>query len=320
MPQVASGLLWTLALVFTALAVGSTIRVVALCRMSRDARGTHFESLKVWWILFFAFGLALIFGKVGLSLLFCGAGILAVCEFHLIYARRSFDSPGLAITVAGMGIVHYGWLIASDAVTWGLPLVVLILLSSIEIFLGRTQDYLRATAGYFWAFVLMIFGVSHCVALVALPAAEGPLSVGAVGWCIFLVLLTESNDIAQALVGRKYGKHKIVPAVSPGKSWEGLAGGFICTVVLAMLLAPLLTGLTAGSSQTLNLLHSAVAGGLISLCGFLGDINMSAFKREAGVKDSSRLLPGMGGMIDRIDSLTLAAPAFYYYASAVVQR
>ncbi len=95
-------------------------------------------------------------------------------------------------------------------------------------------------------------------------------------------------------------------------------GGLLTTTFLAMITAPSLTCLTLNRSLVAAIGVSAVAGALISIFGFLGDINMSAIKRDAGVKDGSRLLPGQGGMIDRIDSLTFTAPVFYYFVRLVV--
>jgi phosphatidate cytidylyltransferase len=154
--------------------------------------------------------------------------------------------------------------------------------------------------------------------MVADPDVLNPVG-GAVGWFIFLVLLTETNDIAQALVGRRVGAHSITPKVSPHKTWEGLVGGIGVTMAAAMALAPLLTPLTSATAPawtTLDWLAPLVwplaAGLAIALAGFLGDLNISAVKRDAGVKDSSHALPGMGGVLDRIDSLTLTAPVFYW--------
>ena len=319
MLHIAPGLLWILGFLFASLAIGSGIRVFALRNETSPAGLKPLKSLCVWWILLLLFASALVLGQIGLSILFCLAGLTAIKEFHEIYAKRSFDSPVLAISVGMMGILHYFLLNAlSPGASWEFPLLVLVLLSTVAVFSGKTQDYLRATAGYFWAFVLLFFGVSHAVLLLNFPAASGELSPGTVGWCIFLVILTEINDIAQALTGRRFGKRKIVPKVSPGKSWEGLGGGICVTILLSMTLAPWLTSLTTGRAWLEGSAITAIVGLVISLCGFLGDVNMSALKREAGVKDSSHLLPGMGGMIDRLDSLTLAAPAFYYLSLAIV--
>jgi phosphatidate cytidylyltransferase len=129
------------------------------------------------------------------------------------------------------------------------------------------------------------------------------------------------NDIAQALVGRKIGRRHITPRLSPHKTWEGFLGGVLTSVVLGTLLAPWLTPF-ADKSPDIGWLPppawGALAGGLIAAAGFLGDINMSAVKRQSGVKDSGTLLPGQGGVLDRIDSLTFTAPCFLYYLKAVI--
>jgi phosphatidate cytidylyltransferase len=166
----------------------------------------------------------------------------------------------------------------------------------------------------------VIFGISHAALLTTLPESTNAVA-GPVGWFLYLVLITELNDISQALVGRQFGhekRHPISPTVSPNKTWEGFLGGMLVTVLLSLVLAPLLTPLHLWTLRSDSSEPSAVAwfwpitsASLLSLGGFLGDINMSALKRDRGVKDSGRLLPGMGGMLDRIDSLTFNAPLFY---------
>lgn len=125
------------------------------------------------------------------------------------------------------------------------------------------------------------------------------------GYVLFLFVLIWAADSGAYFVGRRYGRRKLAPRVSPGKSWEGVAGG----VAAAMLVAPL-------GAWVLDLSFAAIPV-FIVLCGavvaisVVGDLVESLFKREAGVKDSGHLLPGHGGALDRIDSLTAAAPLFY---------
>jgi phosphatidate cytidylyltransferase len=111
--------------------------------------------------------------------------------------------------------------------------------------------------------------------------------------------------VAQFTWGKLFGKHKISPSVSPKKTWEGFLGGVATSIVLASLIGPLLT--------PMDVMWSAFAGGLISVSGFLGDITESAVKRDLGVKDAGALIPGHGGILDRIDSLTYAAPIFTHF-------
>jgi len=120
-------------------------------------------------------------------------------------------------------------------------------------------------------------------------------------WLLALIWLADSGAY---FVGRRFGKHKLLPAVSPGKSWEGLVGG-----MLIALLPVLGYGLYLQLSLA-SLGISLLIAVLVVLVSILGDLTESLFKREAGVKDSGKLLPGHGGVLDRIDSLTAAAPLF----------
>lgn len=106
-------------------------------------------------------------------------------------------------------------------------------------------------------------------------------------------------------MGKSCGRRKVVPKVSPGKTLEGLVGGVITTMIASMIIGPLLT--------PLNTLQAILAGLLIGISGFCGDVVMSAIKRDVGVKDSGKLLPGHGGILDRIDSLIFTAPVFFYF-------
>jgi len=124
-----------------------------------------------------------------------------------------------------------------------------------------------------------------------------------IAWLLALIWLADSGAY---FVGRRFGKHKLLPAVSPGKSWEGLVGG-----MLIALLPVLGYGLYLQLSFTL-IGKSLLIAALVVLVSILGDLTESLFKREAGVKDSGKLLPGHGGILDRIDSLTAAAPVFIF--------
>ena len=126
-----------------------------------------------------------------------------------------------------------------------------------------------------------------------------------VGLVLFLVALTELNDIAQYVWGKTLGKRKVVPEVSPNKSWAGLIGGIGTTTFIATVLGCILT--------PMSITHSAIAGLLISTSGFFGDICISAVKRDIGIKDTGSMLPGHGGILDRVDSLTFTAPLFFHF-------
>lgn len=123
-------------------------------------------------------------------------------------------------------------------------------------------------------------------------------------WLLYVLLLVWGADIGAYFTGRAWGKRKLAPAVSPGKSWEGVAGGVGVTVLLALLFT-LWQGLEAAAGLGLVLVTVVV-----TLVSVLGDLFESMLKRYRGIKDSSSLLPGHGGVLDRIDSLTAAVPLF----------
>lgn len=141
-------------------------------------------------------------------------------------------------------------------------------------------------------------------------AADAPLAwVGPErGWILLLVLAVWSYDTGAYLVGRRYGTTKFLTHISPSKSIQGLVGGVVATVVVVGLL---LAGL--GQSP----LHALVLGPLAALAAQAGDLAESVLKRAAGAKDSGTLIPGHGGMLDRVDSFLFAAPVVTLYVVAV---
>ncbi|MEH0875943.1 phosphatidate cytidylyltransferase [Pectobacterium cacticida] len=122
-------------------------------------------------------------------------------------------------------------------------------------------------------------------------------------WLLYVMLLVWGADSGAYLFGKLLGKRKLAPKVSPGKTWEGFLGG-LATSALISLLFSFYAPLTVVTS---TLLICSIAAALASV---LGDLTESMFKREAGIKDSSHLIPGHGGVLDRIDSLTAAVPVF----------
>lgn len=144
--------------------------------------------------------------------------------------------------------------------------------------------------------------------LVLLPAWQGlvlikqwPLGNGLI---LAVMVLVWGADIGAYFSGKAFGKRKLAPKVSPGKSWEGVFGGLI-----ASLLITAIVGMVRGWSGS-QLLMGLLGAAIVVLISVVGDLTESMFKRQAGIKDSSNLLPGHGGVLDRIDSLTAAIPVF----------
>lgn len=123
----------------------------------------------------------------------------------------------------------------------------------------------------------------------------------------FFFLVIMGSDTGAYYVGRTFGKHKLAPKISPGKTWEGVAGGVLAGLLLATLSH-------FWFFKELPLKWALPLSVVMIVLGILGDLTESAFKRGAGAKDAAKILPGHGGMLDRLDSLLFNAPLIYYFA------
>jgi phosphatidate cytidylyltransferase len=142
-----------------------------------------------------------------------------------------------------------------------------------------------------------------CGALVLIPAYLAIMSLYLLqpALLLFVLIIVWVADIGAYFTGKRFGKVKLAPKISPGKTWEGVFGGLLAVAVLALVRARWL------EIEIVVLLPFCLAVAIISI---IGDLTVSMFKRNAGVKDSGRLFPGHGGVLDRIDSVTAAAPLF----------
>ncbi|MEK6238086.1 MAG: phosphatidate cytidylyltransferase [Planctomycetales bacterium] len=319
-PEVTPGSAVVLAGILLALAMGSVIRLTWLKFASTDKAKTSTKSLESWWVIFGLFSLAALGGRFWAAALLGGISVLGFREYLALSGQDRTRRPASFWAQAGIAL-HYGWILLgwTDWFPVFLPVGMFLFLCARTILAGGTSDYLKDLSEVFWGLMLTAYCFSHAALLLTLPANGNPAG-GNLGWLIYLVLLTESNDVAQALIGRRFGKRRLIPGISPGKTWEGLIGGAITTLVLAVALAPLLTPWSEGPTLRIGewegnppFLWAFVAGLLIASGGVLGDLNMSAVKRDAGVKDSGTAVPGQGGILDRMDSLTFTAPLFFYF-------
>jgi phosphatidate cytidylyltransferase len=121
---------------------------------------------------------------------------------------------------------------------------------------------------------------------------------------MYFLVVVQASDVLQYLWGKWLGRHPIAPAISPSKTVEGFTGGIICATLL---------GASLWRLTPFTLLEAAGVSLMITLLGFAGGLVLSAEKRARGIKDWGRLIPGHGGLLDRVDSLWLAAPPFYWW-------
>ncbi|WP_373976451.1 phosphatidate cytidylyltransferase [Chitinibacter sp. SCUT-21] len=306
MPELISNmapqLRWALLAVFGLLLIASSTMAVLGARYpSKDWRELK-ARINTWWWIVLVFSLTLI-GQLQLALAVFGLiSFLAFKEYLTLSSTRQADHVvlfwaylAIPLQYFWIGISWYGMFVLF------IPVYMLLLLPMRMVLIGETKGFLNSASSLHWGLMICVFSLSHLAALLTLPGspAEGAKLV------FFLVALTQANDVAQYLWGKSIGRRKASPTVSPNKTLGGLLGGIATTTLLAWLIAPHLTPLSP--------LYAACAGLLIGTMGFIGDIVISAVKRDLGVKDSGTLLPGHGGILDRLDSLTYTAPLFYHF-------
>jgi phosphatidate cytidylyltransferase len=159
--------------------------------------------------------------------------------------------------------------------------------------------------------------LSGAVTALAVPYISGALAfIGLVRgfeprgleWVLYVLVATWVTDSGAYFAGRFFGKRKLLERISPKKTWAGVYGGVIFTVVASVA--------WASQSSMMPLHHAAVLGGLLAVSGVVGDLVESMFKRARGIKDSGGIMPGHGGLYDRVDSLLFTMPVAWLYAVA----
>ena len=293
-----------MAAVFAGLVVASIIRLILAAKHpTRDYTELRQRTQSWWWMVLSLF-LVLVL-STGVAVAFFGfLSLLALREFLAIVPTRHADRRVILWAYAAVP-VHYIWVYNG---WYGLfvafiPVYLFLFMPLRMVLVGETSGFIRSAAVLHWAVMLTVFGLSHIAYLLVLePLNE---SAGGVGLVLFLLIVTELNDVAQYIWGKSLGRHKILPKVSPNKTWEGFIGGFITITLLATWIGPHLTPLSS--------MQALVAGMLIAGGGFVGDVVLSSVKRDLHIKDSSQLIPGHGGLLDRLDSLLYTAPVLFHF-------
>ncbi|WP_299668991.1 phosphatidate cytidylyltransferase [uncultured Psychromonas sp.] len=256
-----------------------------------------------WWMIAILFGILLAPTTVSI-IFFALLSFLALKEFFSIMPTRQADRRILLWAYLAIPLQYY-WV----ATNWYgmflifIPIYVFLFLPMRAVFIGETKGFIRSLGTIHWAVMLSVLCVSHIAYLLQLPVKNE--QAGALGLVLFLIFITQFNDVCQYIWGKTLGKHKIIPKVSPKKTWEGFVGGVITVTLISGFVAPYLTPLT--------MVQGFVAGTLIAISGFVGDVVISSVKRDLAIKDSGTLIPGHGGLLDRIDSLIYTAPLFFHF-------
>lgn len=294
--HVAIGVIY--AVLIAASAITYTLRRVT----PGDATKELSQRVVSWWWMITVFTIAILTNRVVSSVFLGLISFLALKEYLSLIPTRRVDRSILLWAYLAIPVQFYFAHIGRFGLFMTfIPVWVFLFLPARITLGGHTEGFLRAVGLLSWGLMITVFSLSHTALLLSYGVVHG---YGA-GALLFLVALTQFNDVAQFTWGKLFGAHAILPSVSPKKTWEGFIGGLVTTALVAMAVGPYLTPMPAT--------WSAGAGVLIAASGFLGDVTMSSFKRDMGVKDASQLIPGHGGILDRVDSLIYSAPVFFHF-------
>jgi phosphatidate cytidylyltransferase len=279
------------------------LRVKADSSERRALAEDVFVRTRSWWTMCAIFAVAVLTGGLGSILLFALVSFLALREFITVVPTARADHRALfwlffVIVPAQYWLVWIGW--------YGLfvvliPVHAFLFLPVRMVIEGDCQRFLERASKIQWGLMACVYCVSHAPAILMLdlPNHEGETAK----LLLYLVVVVEFCDVAQYVWGKSLGRRKIMPTVSPGKTWVGFVGGCLTAAALG-------AGLWWATPFS-PLSSFAIALG-VSVLGFCGDVTMSAIKRDSQIKDYGTLLPGHGGVLDRIDSLCFAAPFFFH--------
>jgi phosphatidate cytidylyltransferase len=256
--------------------------------------------------------------------------ITSLCGVLILVAAVWFDEPlpwfTVLVAIAGVAAaIEFYRMVASSQVppltyfgiVWVLLFIVrphfdyafltpLLLTSAVVLSLiGLLLRQQKETAFVGWAWTMA--GILYVGWLLSYLVALRGLDDGR-NWLLFALFVTFGSDTAAFFIGRALGRHYLAPQISPGKTWEGFIGG-----VLGAIIVSLLFNLIPALRLPMGYVNAMLLGLLVSIMGQLGDLVESLLKRNMGVKDSGRLMPGHGGILDRMDSIVFAGIVVYYY-------
>lgn len=259
--------------------------------------------INAWWVMSVVFALAVVVGPIGSVVLFALLSFLALREFITLVPTRPSDHRALLwsffvippLQYLLVGLHWYGLF------TILIPVYAFLFLALRIAISGDTTHFLERVSAIQWALMICVYSLSYAPALLGLSirghGTPGPTLL------LFLVIVVQGSDVLQYVFGKLFGRRKIAPHVSPSKTLEGFAGGIAAATILGALIwwATPFTFWQAGLQAL-----------VIALTGFGGGLVMSAIKRDRGVKDFGNMIAGHGGILDRVDSLTFAAPIFFH--------
>ena len=229
----------------------------------------------------------------------------ALKEMFTIQTVKGFN-PNTRISIVFSMIYLIAHIYFKDAL---LPELILIIYAFLVflVYLQKEKDPILNLSGTYFAFLYVTLPLSYLVSIANInePSVDGRI------WLFYLLIVVKATDTAAFFFGKSFGKHRLAPVISPKKTWEGALFGFLASIIVSLIFS-FIPFVYPEARFNLSILESLFLGASISVLAQLGDLFESLLKRDAHVKDSSSL-PGVGGVLDIIDSLVFAAPLLYIW-------
>ncbi|MGB2833838.1 MAG: phosphatidate cytidylyltransferase [Methylotenera sp.] len=259
--------------------------------------------VNAWWVMLMVLGVAFLAGKLGTIILFGAISYFALREFITLTPTRAGDHRTLSLAFFLLIPLHY-YLIYTEWYSLFsilIPVYAFLFMPCISVLAQDTEHFLERAAKIQWGVMIAIYCISHAPALLLLkiPNYEEQNAL----LLFYFLLIVQLSDVLQYVFGNLFGKTKVAPIVSPNKTLEGLIGGGLSAVAV---------GASLWWLTPFTPLQSAGLAAVIVMMGFLGGLVMSAIKRSLGAKDWGSMIEGHGGMLDRMDSVSFAAPIFFH--------
>ncbi len=294
------------------LTVASTIGAVLKAKVTSESGRKVVDNLvartNAWWVMAALFATAIILGNVATLLMFAFASFLALREFITLTPTRRGDHRSLFWAFFIILPLHY-WILGTK--WYGLfvlliPVYAYLFIPMRAALAGDTEDFLERTSKVQWGLMVSVYFLSYAPALLTLlpiPGWSDEHPERNARLLFFLVFVVQISDVMQYVWGKLCGRRPIVPKLSPNKTVEGFIGGGLSATAI---------GAALWWATPFSPLAAAGLSAVIVVMGFFGGLVMSAIKRDRGVKDYGDLIPGHGGVMDRVDSLCFAAPVFFH--------
>lgn len=292
-----------LVLLIVASAIGAVLSARAKDERKRETIANLRSRTNAWWVMVAVLAAAYVLGDTATIVLFALASLFALREFVTLTPTSPSDYRPLVLAFYVVLPIQYALIAREQYGVFAVfvPVYAFLLLPAVAALAEDPRDFLARTSKLQWALMVCVYCISHAPALLLLDVRgfDGPNLL----LVLYLLLVVQLSDVMQYVFGKLFGRTRLAPQISPSKTVEGLLGGGVSAALI---------GAGMWWITPFTPLEALGMSAAIVLMGFFGGLTLSAVKRSLGAKDWGVMIEGHGGMLDRLDSVSFAAPVFFH--------